>query len=136
MRSIALFFGFILGGALLSLGQATPTSFAQRGDVALTYDWVSTNAEPGDCGCFGLNGGGISASADFSVPLGRGCRDNRGTYRQCAGCGQFTYAKLLSGRDTLPDCRTLDERPPRSAALCPSTLGRHAFQRRSRRRSR
>ncbi|MFY9744604.1 MAG: outer membrane beta-barrel protein [Candidatus Sulfotelmatobacter sp.] len=65
MRSIALFFGFILGGALLSLGQATPTSFAQRGDVALTYDWVRTNAEPGDCGCFGLNGGGISASADF-----------------------------------------------------------------------
>jgi outer membrane immunogenic protein len=65
MRSVALFFGFILGGALLAAGQATPTSFAPRGDVALTYDWVRTNAEPGDCGCFGLNGGGISASVDF-----------------------------------------------------------------------
>jgi len=65
MRWIAIFFGFILGGALLAGGQAASTSFAQRGDVALTYDWVRTNAEPGECGCFGLNGGGISASADF-----------------------------------------------------------------------
>lgn len=44
---------------------AGQTSFAHKGDVALTYDWVHTNAQPGDCGCFGLNGGGISASAEF-----------------------------------------------------------------------
>ena len=33
--------------------------------MALTYDWVHTNAQPGDCGCFGLNGGGISSSINF-----------------------------------------------------------------------
>jgi outer membrane immunogenic protein len=65
MRSIAIFIGFVLGGALIAAGQAVPLGFAQRGDVALTYDWVRTNAEPGECGCFGLNGGGISGSADF-----------------------------------------------------------------------
>jgi outer membrane immunogenic protein len=63
MRSVAIFIGFILGGALIAAGQAL--SFAQRGDAALTYDWVRTNAEPGECGCFGLNGGGISGSAEF-----------------------------------------------------------------------
>jgi outer membrane immunogenic protein len=65
MRSIAVFIGFILGAALLAAGQETPASFAQHGDVALTYDWVHTNAQPGDCGCFGLNGGGISSSINF-----------------------------------------------------------------------
>lgn len=33
-----------------------------RGDVAVTYDWIHTNAQPGDCGCFSLNGAGISGS--------------------------------------------------------------------------
>jgi outer membrane immunogenic protein len=33
-----------------------------RGDAALTYHWVHTNAGPGECGCFGLNGAGISGS--------------------------------------------------------------------------
>ena len=33
-----------------------------RGDAALTYHWVRSNSAPGDCGCFGLNGGAISGS--------------------------------------------------------------------------
>jgi outer membrane immunogenic protein len=65
MRSIAIFIGFLLGGSFLAAGQSTSASFAQRGDAALTYDWVRTNAEPGECGCFGLNGGGVSGSAEF-----------------------------------------------------------------------
>ncbi|MGA8270740.1 MAG: outer membrane beta-barrel protein [Candidatus Sulfotelmatobacter sp.] len=65
MRAIAIFFGVILGSAVLATGQAASIGFAQRGDVAITYDWVRTNAEPGDCGCFGLNGGGISGSVEF-----------------------------------------------------------------------
>jgi peptidoglycan-associated lipoprotein len=32
------------------------------GDIALTYHWLRTNAQPGGCGCFDLNGGGISGS--------------------------------------------------------------------------
>jgi len=66
MRSTAIFIGFIFGGALIAAGQTAPLSFVfQRGDVAVTYDWVRTNAQPGECGCFGLNGGGISGSAEL-----------------------------------------------------------------------
>jgi outer membrane immunogenic protein len=38
------------------------------GDVAATYHWVRTNAGPGECGCFGLNGGGLSGSWHFHGP--------------------------------------------------------------------
>ncbi len=67
MRSMAVFFALLLGAALSAAGQEAPVgfAFAERGDAALTYDWVHTNAPPGNCGCFGLNGGGISASVDF-----------------------------------------------------------------------
>jgi hypothetical protein len=37
-----------------------------RGDVALVYHWVRTNAQPGECGCFDLNGGGVSTSMQFT----------------------------------------------------------------------
>lgn len=66
VRLIALALGLLFGGTPLAAGQAVaPLPFAQHGDVTLTYDWVRTNAQPGDCGCFGLNGGGISSSIDF-----------------------------------------------------------------------
>jgi outer membrane immunogenic protein len=61
--------------AILSLGSATalaqPPSKAEAappirsGDAALTYQAVRTNTQPGDCGCFFLNGGGLSGSVDF-----------------------------------------------------------------------
>jgi outer membrane immunogenic protein len=55
----------------LALGGATAT-LAQdemfRGDAAVTYHWVHTNAAPGDCGCFGINGAGISGSWDVHGP--------------------------------------------------------------------
>jgi hypothetical protein len=35
------------------------------GDAAASYHWVHANAGPGQCGCFGLNGGGISGSWNF-----------------------------------------------------------------------
>jgi peptidoglycan-associated lipoprotein len=38
------------------------------GDAAATYQWVRTNAGPGQCGCFGLNGGGISGSWNVHGP--------------------------------------------------------------------
>jgi len=36
------------------------------GDAALSYHWVRTNAPPGNCGCFGLNGGGVSGAWNLS----------------------------------------------------------------------
>jgi hypothetical protein len=65
MRSIALLTGLLLGTATAAMGQAVPSP-TTGGDVALTYHWVRSNTQPGDCGCFDLNGGGLSASWHFS----------------------------------------------------------------------
>jgi outer membrane immunogenic protein len=57
MRSIAL-------ASILVLGMAGPlmAQASYSGDAALTYHWVRTNAPVGECGCFDLNGGGLSGS--------------------------------------------------------------------------
>jgi outer membrane immunogenic protein len=66
MRSIALALAIFLGITASSLAQTTPTAAHHAsGDVALTYHWLRTNAQPGDCGCFYMNGGGVSASLDL-----------------------------------------------------------------------
>lgn len=62
MRSLALATGLLIFTAMAAMGQATPGIDVARGDVSLTYHWVRTNTQPGECGCFGLNGGGVSAS--------------------------------------------------------------------------
>lgn len=56
----------LLGAALTVLLTASISSVGQtvHGDAALTYQWVHSNTQPGSCGCFGLNGGGVSASLD------------------------------------------------------------------------
>jgi outer membrane immunogenic protein len=62
MRSIALACVLLFGGAAAVMAQATPTA-SYRGDAALTYHWIRTNDPPGGgCGCFDLNGGGLSGS--------------------------------------------------------------------------
>jgi outer membrane immunogenic protein len=69
MRSIALACALLLGITTAAMAQAT-SGVSRSGDVALTYHWVHTNAPPGGgCGCFALNGGGISGSWDFSPQL-------------------------------------------------------------------
>jgi outer membrane immunogenic protein len=67
MRSIALATILLLGAAGTAFGQAMANSSYSGGDVALTYHWVRTNTL-GSCGCFSLNGGGVSASWRF-MPL-------------------------------------------------------------------
>lgn len=39
-------------------------------DAAVTYQWTKTNAEPGQCGCFSLNGGAVSASWNVLPRIG------------------------------------------------------------------
>jgi hypothetical protein len=41
---------------------------AHTGDAAIAYHWVRSNAGPGECGCFGLNGGGVSGSWNYRGP--------------------------------------------------------------------
>jgi peptidoglycan-associated lipoprotein len=49
--------------AVAGRGQGTvPAEFS------LGYSYMRTNAPPGQCGCFGMNGGSLT----FAVPLGRG----------------------------------------------------------------
>ena len=64
MRSIALAIILLLGATTAAMAQDSP-----RGDAALTYQWVRTNATPGNCGCFSMNGGGASVSYNLSSRL-------------------------------------------------------------------
>jgi outer membrane immunogenic protein len=56
MRTILIFAALLLAGAAASPAMAQE---GISGDAAVTYRWVHTNAAPGDCGCFGVNGGGL-----------------------------------------------------------------------------
>ena len=87
-RSIALAGVLLLGAAIGALGQAAP-GFGS-GDVALTYHWVRSNTQPGDCGCFDLNGGGISVAWYFR-PRWAGVVEVGGEY---AGSGPSTRNSL------------------------------------------
>lgn len=58
MRLAILLGTVLLGNAPLALAQGN----SHGGDLGLTYQWVHTNTQPGACGCFGLNGGGVSTS--------------------------------------------------------------------------
>jgi outer membrane immunogenic protein len=64
MRSILLASILLLGLAPAVMAQAAPAmaQVSSSGDVAFTYHWLRTNTSPGECGCFDLNGGGISSS--------------------------------------------------------------------------
>jgi outer membrane immunogenic protein len=46
-------------------GSGAAAQDSLNGDAAATYHWVRANAGPGQCGCFGMNGGGLSASWNF-----------------------------------------------------------------------
>src|SRR6202451_4646214 len=63
MRSFVLAIILLFSGASAAVAQDS-----YRGDAAATYEWVHANAGPGQCGCFGLNGGGISGSWNFHGP--------------------------------------------------------------------
>jgi outer membrane immunogenic protein len=60
MRWIVLAVFVLLGTATASMAQDS-----RGGDAALTYHWVRTNTSAGECGCFALNGAGVSGSWEF-----------------------------------------------------------------------
>ena len=63
MKAILLATVLFLAGATGVLAQEQEGS---SGDAAASYHWVRANAGPGECGCFGLNGGGVSGSWNIS----------------------------------------------------------------------
>ena len=69
MRSIALVIVLLLGLAAAAGAQATANE-SHSGDLAAAYHWVHTNSPPnGGCGCFALNGIGVSGSYDLRSRL-------------------------------------------------------------------
>ena len=64
MRSFLLSTILLLAGASAAVAQQD----AYSGDAAAAYHWVRSNAGPGQCGCFGMNGGGVSGSWNFHGP--------------------------------------------------------------------
>ncbi len=63
MRLFLISTFLILSGASAAFAQDS-----YSGDAAAAYHWVRTNAGPGQCGCFGTNGGGISGSWNIKGP--------------------------------------------------------------------
>jgi peptidoglycan-associated lipoprotein len=63
-----IFSVFAASGAA-GVAQAAPvTDPHARGELGFAYDYVHSNAPPGSCGCFSLNGG----SATFAWNMGKG----------------------------------------------------------------
>jgi len=65
MRSIISLIVLLLPAAVTAAQAAAPAQAAPKAEVALTYNWVHTNAPPDDCGCFNMNGGSISFAYRF-----------------------------------------------------------------------
>jgi peptidoglycan-associated lipoprotein len=66
--SILLLWVIAAGSSMPLVGSAQTTSSASAGptpEVAFTYSYAHSNAPPGGCGCFSLNGG----SASVAIPL-------------------------------------------------------------------
>ncbi|HTU34992.1 MAG TPA: hypothetical protein VMF66_14420 [Candidatus Acidoferrum sp.] len=74
MRMISVLSVLLLGVPLSAAGQSAyvfhgPALFEGKPDLAFTYQYMRSNTQPGQCGCFGLNGGGLSASWAFRSDL-------------------------------------------------------------------
>ncbi len=47
---------------LLGMTMGVMAQDAHSGEAAVTYHWLRSNVPPGGCGCFALQGGGVSGS--------------------------------------------------------------------------
>jgi hypothetical protein len=96
MRTILIIAALLFAGASTAMAQE-----GISGDAAVTYQWVHTNAGPGECGCFGVNGGGVSASwnvrgpwsvvADFSSQTATGAPTVGSSLTLTSGLGGARY---------------------------------------------
>lgn len=59
---------FCCGLLVLSMPQASAQTF-ERMELGANYDFVRTNAPPGDCGCFSMNGGSGCFGYNFERSL-------------------------------------------------------------------
>jgi len=65
MKKVVTSLALLFTSAAAAFAQSAAAGDTYKGDAAVTYEWVRSNTQPGDCGCFHLNGGGLSGSIDF-----------------------------------------------------------------------
>jgi outer membrane immunogenic protein len=99
MRSFLLAAIFLFAGSSAAIAQDS-----YKGDVAATYQWVRANAGPAECGCFGLNGGGLSGSWNFHDrwSLVADISAQTATGAPTAGSSLTLVSYLAGGRYRLP----------------------------------
>lgn len=83
MRTIAAFLLALIGAAASAQAQSPPATVPynpspDRGEIAFGYSYLHTNAPPGGCGCFSMNGFVIQ----FGYPVNR---------RGWSGVGDITW---------------------------------------------
>lgn len=67
MRLIAGLMMFAVAAATAMTAQSAPSAPRKIGaEVALMGQWMRTNEQPGQCGCFSLVGGGVEAGVKLS----------------------------------------------------------------------
>ena len=63
IRNIALSLALLSTSATMAAAaQAPAAADVYKGDATVTYQWIRSNTQPGNCGCFYLNGAGLSGS--------------------------------------------------------------------------
>lgn len=74
--------------AFAQMGSTDPTEFLSRYSVALGYSNIRANAPPGDCGCFDMNGGFLSANYKLKYWLSAAVEVNGGHAKDISPLGQ------------------------------------------------
>ena len=93
MRTILLAIALLLGGAAATMAQDEN----YRGDAGITYQWMRTNAAPGNCGCFSLDGVGVTGSWDIHGPWSLVTDFNADSRPNVSSEGSLTVISFLAG---------------------------------------
>ena len=99
MRPIALLLALLVGAGATASGQAIATGAARGGDAALTFQYVHSNTQPGQCGCFAITGADLAMSRAMLTDHTAGVVDlSVGTAKNGPGTGNsLTLVSYLAG---------------------------------------
>jgi peptidoglycan-associated lipoprotein len=65
LASVLFFLAAMAISAIPGKAQSNTSSQPMPRELSLTYNWEHSNAPPGGCGCFNLNGGGLQLAWPF-----------------------------------------------------------------------
>lgn len=104
MRTILVLVLLLFGLPLSAAAQSESSAPTIKPDVAATYQFMRSNTQPGECGCFILHGAGLSASWGFRPNLAAVVEGDENFASNGPGTGNsITLATGVAGvRYTLP----------------------------------